>query len=201
MRLIKHNAIENFSFFKKNEKEDLLIQEMSKAFLLYPKATTDILDNCGVQYESKEPQDLSMAIEKHGNNLKMLNKLVRLSFLVNKKGDNNLKGHNRNISYRDVMKEGKPFLKDYQNEMKEATLITRDMMNQEVFSQILGKSVKTYLNMDGGEAKSNTKVTEISITNDGIKIQEKSKNKNWLFITLGLLAVGGGLYWYYKIKK
>jgi hypothetical protein len=201
MRLIKHNAIENFSLFKQNEKEDLLIQEMSKAFLLYPKATTDILDNCGVQYESKEPQDLSMAIEKHGNNLKMLNKLVRLSFLVNRKGDSNLKGHNRNISYRDVMKEGKPFLKDYQNEMKEATLITRDMMNQEVFSQILGKSVKTYLNMDGGEAKSNTKVTEISITNDGIKIQEKSKNKNWLFITLGLLAVGGGLYWYYKIKK
>jgi len=201
MRLIKHNAIENFSLFKQNEKEDLLIQEMSKAFLLYPKATTDILDNCGVQYESKEPQDLSMAIEKHGNNLKMLNKLVRLSFLVNRKGDSNLKGHNRNISYRDVMKDGKPFLKDYQNEMKEATLITRDMMNQEVFSQILGKSVKTYLNMDGGEAKSNTKVTEISITNDGIKIQEKSKNKNWLFITLGLLAVGGGLYWYYKIKK
>jgi hypothetical protein len=75
------------------------------------------------------------------------------------------------------------------------------MMNQEVFSQILGKSVKTYLNMDGGEAKSNTKVTEISISNSGIKIQEKSKNKNWLFITLGLLAVGGGLYWYYKIKK
>jgi hypothetical protein len=201
MRLIKHNAIENFSSFTQNEKEDLLIQEMSKAFLLYPKATIDILDNCGVQYESKEPQDLSMAIEKHGNNLKMLNKLVRLSFLVNRKGDSNLKGHNRNISYRDVMKEGKPFLKDYQNEMKEATLITRDMMNQEVFSQILGKSVKTYLNMDGGEAKSNTKVTEISITNDGIKIQEKSKNKNWLFITLGLLAVGGGLYWYYKIKK
>jgi hypothetical protein len=201
MRLIKHNAIENFSLFKKNEKEDLLIQEMSKAFLLYPKATTDILDNCGVQYESKEPQDLSMAIEKHGNNLKMLNKLVRLSFLVNRKGDSNLKGHSRNISYRDVMKEGKPFLKDYQNEMKEATLITRDMMNQEVFSQILGKSVKTYLNMDGGEAKSNTKVTEISISNSGIKIQEKSKNKNWLFITLGLLAIGGGLYWYYKIKK
>jgi hypothetical protein len=142
-----------------------------------------------------------MAIEKHGNNLKMLNKLVRLSFLVNRKGDSNLKGHSRNISYRDVMKQGKPFLKDYQNEMKEATLITRDMMNQEVFSQILGKSVKTYLNMDGGEAKSNTKVTEISISNSGIKIQEKSKNKNWLFITLGLLAVGGGLYWYYKIKK
>jgi len=201
MRLIKHNAIENFSSFTQNEKEDLLIQEMSKAFLLYPKATTDILDNCGVQYESKEPQDLSMAIEKHGNNLKMLNKLVRLSFLVNRKGDSNLKGHSRNISYRDVMKEGKPFLKDYQNEMKEATLITRDMMNQEVFSQILGKSVKTYLNMDGGEAKSNTKVTEISISNSGIKIQEKSKNKNWLFITLGLLAIGVGLYWHYKIKK
>jgi len=201
MRLIKHNAIENFSSFTQNEKEDLLIQEMSKAFLLYPKATTDILDNCGVQYESKEPQDLSMAIEKHRNNLKMLNKLVRLSFLVNRKGDSNLKGHSRNISYRDVMKEGKPFLKDYQNEMKEATLITRDMMNQEVFSQILGKSVKTYLNMDGGEAKSNTKVTEISISNSGIKIQEKSKNKNWLFITLGLLAIGVGLYWHYKIKK
>ena len=95
MRLIKHNAIENFSSFTQNEKEDLLIQEMSKAFLLYPKATIDILDNCGVQYESKEPQDLSMAIEKHGNNLKMLNKLVRLSFLVNRKGDSKREETNR----------------------------------------------------------------------------------------------------------
>jgi hypothetical protein len=201
MRLIKHNAIENFSSFTQNEKEDLLIQEMSKAFLLYPKATTEILEVCGVQYESKKPEDLSMAIEKHGNNLKMLNKLIRLSFLVNRKGDNNMKGHNRNISYRDVMKEGKPFLKDYQKEMKEATLITRDMMNQEVFSQILGKSVKTYLNMDGGDAKSKSQTTEITLSNDGIKIKEKSGNKTWLWISLGVLAIGGGLYWYYKIKK
>ncbi len=199
MRLIKHNAIENFSSFTKNEKEDLLIQEMSKAFLLYPKATTEILDNCGVSYQSNKPQDLSIAIEKHGNNLKMLNKLVRLSFLVNRKGDNNLKGHNRNISYRDVMKEGKPFLKDYQKEMKEATLLSRDMMNQEVFSQILGKSVKTYLNMDGDQEKSKT--TQITLTNDGIKIQEKSGNKNWLWVSLGILVLGGGLYWYYKVKK
>ncbi len=198
MRLIKHNAIENFSTFTKSEKEDLLIQEMSKAFLLYPKATTDILENCGVEYESKKPEDLSLAIEKHPNNLKMLNKLVRLSFLVNKKGDNNLKGHNRNISYRDVMKEGKPFLKDYQNEMKEATLITRDMMNQEVFSQILGKSVKTYLNMDG-DTKSKT--TQVSISNEGITIKEKNNSKTWLWVSLGILAIGGGLYWYYKIRK
>jgi hypothetical protein len=149
MKLIKHNAIENFSCFTKAEKEDLIIQEMSKMFLLYPRATADILDNCEVSYNSLKPQDLSMAVEKNGNNLKMLNRIIRLSFLVNEKGGKTMINHNRNITYREVMKKGKTLMKEHQEAMKEATLLTRDMMSEEMFSKILGKNVKVYLNLDG----------------------------------------------------
>jgi len=149
MKFIKHNAIDNFSCFTKTEKEDLVIQEMSKMFLLYPRATADILDNCGVTYASLKPKDLSLAVEKNGKNLKMLNRIIRLSFLVNEKGGKTMVGHDRNITYREVMKKGKPLMKEHQEAMKEATLMTREMMSQEMFSKLLGKEVKVYLNLDG----------------------------------------------------
>ena len=196
MKLIKHNAIENFSCFTKAEKEDLIIQEMSKMFLLYPRATADILDNCGVTYDSLKPQDLSLAVEKNGNNLKMLNRIIRLSFLVNEKGGKTMVGHNRNITYREVMKKGKPLMKEHQEAMKEATLLTRDMMSQEMFSKILGKNVKVYLNLDGqGNAEE-----EAPKENTQIVLVEDKKTSPFVWLVIGLAVVGIGWY-YYKSKK
>ena len=99
MILLKHNAIENFASFTKGEKEDLIIQELSKAFMLYPRATADILDTCEIKYKSLKPKDLALAVEQGRDNLKMLNRIVRLSFLVNRKGDNTLKNHNISHSF------------------------------------------------------------------------------------------------------
>jgi hypothetical protein len=192
MRLVKHNAIENFSTFTKREKEDLLIQEMSKAFLLYPRATADVLDICGIEYASIKAQDLTNAIEKNSGDLKMINRVVRISFLVNKKGDVSLKGHDRNISFRNLMKEGAGFLKNHTESMKEATLLTRDMMKERMFSKILGKSVSNYLNMDGANAAQTTedKPTERKF--------EVKKNYTWLII-LAVVAIGG--YMYFKNRN
>jgi hypothetical protein len=196
MKLIKHNAIENFSCFTKEEKEDLIIQEMSKMFLLYPRATADILDNCGVSYDSLKPQDLSLAVEKNGKNLKMLNRIIRLSFLVNEKGGKTMEGHNRNITYREVMKKGKPLMKEHQEAMKEATLITRDMMSQEMFSKILGKNVKVYLNLDG---QGNANENEAPKENEQVIVETK-KTSPLVWLVLGLAVVGIGWY-YYKSKN
>ncbi len=190
MRLVKHNAIDNFSSFTKSEKEDLIIQEMSKAFLLYPQATADILDTCQVEYKSKSPNEFSMAIESHGENLKMLNRLVRLSFLVNKQGDVNMKNHDRNISYRNLMKHQAIFLKKNQDKMKDATLLTRTMMREKIFSKILGKSVEYYLNMDGNGENSKEKQV--------IAEQPLQKSYTWIWV-LGGLSLGA--YLYYKLKS
>lgn len=195
MKFIKHNAIENFSRFTKAEKEDLIIQEMSKMFLLYPKATADILDNCGVTYKSLKPEDLSLAVEKNGKNLKMLNRIIRLSFLVNEKGGKTMVGHDRNMSYRDVMKKGKPLVKEHQEAMKEATLLTRDMMSQEMFSKILGRNVKVYLNLDGqGNAEEEAPKEIVEEVVEGKKISP------FFWVAIGVAVFGIG-WWYYKSKK
>lgn len=195
MKFIKHNAIENFSCFTQAEKEDLIIQEMSKMFLLYPKATADILDNCGVEYKSLKPQDLSLAVEKNGKNLKMLNRIVRLSFLVNEKGEKTMVGHDRQMSYRDVMKKGKPLVKEYQEAMKEATLLTRDMMSQEMFSKILGRNVKVYLNLDGQSTPEEDAPKEIVK-----EVVEDKKTSPFVWVAIAVAVVGLG-WWYVQSRK
>lgn len=195
MKFIKHNAIENFSCFTQAEKEDLIIQEMSKMFLLYPRATADILDNCGVTYKSLKPQDLSIAVEKNGKNLKMLNRIIRLSFLVNEKGGKTMVGHDRNMSYRDVMKKGKPLVKENQEAMKEATLLTRDMMSQEMFSKILGRNVKVYLNLDGQGTPEEEAPKEVEY-----EVVEGKKTSPFVWVAIGIAVVGLG-WWYYKSKN
>jgi hypothetical protein len=194
MKFIKHNAIDNFSCFTKAEKEDLLVQEMSKMFLLYPRATADILDNCGVTYASLKPKDLSLAVEKNGKNLKMLNRIIRLSFLVNEKGGKTMANHDRNITYREVMKKGKPLMKEHQEAMKEATLLTRDMMSQEMFSKLLGKEVKVYLNLDG-QGTPEEAPKEIAK-----EVVEDKKTSPFVWVAIGIAVVGLG-WWYYKSKK
>lgn len=193
MRLIKHNAIDNFSCFPQEEKEDLLIQEMSKMFLLYPRATADILDTCGIKYKSLKPQDLSIAIEKNGKNLKMLNRIIRLSFVVNGTGNTSMKGHNRMISYRDVMKKGKPIVAENKDAMKEATLLTRDLMCEERFSKLLGRNVKTYLNLDGQQDEAPKEIAD--------EVEDKKGIPTWLWVSLGLVVIGVGIYFYKKSKN
>jgi hypothetical protein len=192
MRLIKHNAIENFSSFSEREKQDLLIQEMSKAFLLYPRATADVLDICNVPYESLRAKQLTQAIENNSGNLKMINRVVRISFLVNKQGDGTLKDHDRMVTYRNLMKKGSGFLKNHSDSMKEATLVTRDMMKEKIFSKILGKSVNNYLNLDG------EKPQEEVVTPQNENKSENKNNYTWL-VVLGVIGLGALAY--YKLKK
>ena len=191
MKLIKHNAIENFNSFSIQEKEDLLIQEMSKSFIIFPRAIADVLDQCKIEYKSIKPSDLSRAIESNADDLKMINRIVRISFLVNKSGDNTFKDHNRELSYRNLMRSGSKFVKSHQEEMKEATLITRDLMREKIFSKMLGVEVNHYLNLDGSEEKINNSVSE----------SPESSNKSiWMLLGVSLV-VGFGLWWYMKNKS
>lgn len=186
MRYIKHNAIQNFNQFSPKEKAKLLVEEMSKAYMLYPQAVADVLDSSNIKYESKHPQDLAQAVKSNSDNLKMLNRVIRLSFLVNKDNTNVKPKNNRNIPFREVMREGKSFLKQYPNELKESTLIARDMMKENMYSKVLDKTMTNYLNMDGQEQKS-------------MKLPVPSKNYAATFIVLGIIALG--VIAYYKKYK
>lgn len=196
MILLKHNAIENFSSFTKSEKEDLIIQELSKAFMLYPRATADILETCQIKYNSLKPNDLALAVEQGRENLKMLNRVVRLAFLVNRKGNNSMKGHNRNISFRKVMSEGRAFLDNNKDAMKEATLIARDMMKNKIFSKHLTKSVTAYAALDGGEVlpsySEQKKIAEAP--------PENIKSNKWVWVA-GSALILVAVFYYIKKRK
>jgi hypothetical protein len=104
-------------------------------------------------------------------------------------------GHDRNMSYRDVMKKGKPLVKEHQEAMKEATLLTREMMSQEMFSKILGRNVKVYLNLDGqGNAEEEAPKEIVEQVVEGKKISP------FFWVAIGVAVVGLG-WWYYKSKK
>ena len=163
MRYIKHNAIENFNQFSPKEKAKLLVEEMSKAYMLYPEAIANVLDSCNIKYESKHPQDLADAVKKNSNNLKMLNRIIKLSFLVS---------------------DGKSFLKQYPTELKESTLIARDMMKEKLYSKVLDKTMTKYLNMDGQDTK-NAKLPKQTFATS--------------FVVLGIIAIG--VIAYYKTRK
>ena len=184
MRYIKHNAIENFNQFSPKEKAKLLVEEMSKAYMLYPEAIANVLDSCNIKYESKHPQDLADAVKKNSNNLKMLNRIIKLSFLVNKDGSDAKPKNNREISFREVMSDGKSFLKQYPAELKESTLIARDMMKEKLYSKVLDKTMTNYLNMDGQDTK-NAKLPKQTFATS--------------FVVLGIIAIG--VIAYYKTRK
>ena len=183
MRYIKHNLIENFNQFTPQERASLLIEEMSKAYTLYPEAVANILDSTQVKYQSKHPQDLADAVSQNSGNLKMLNRVIKLSFLVNQDGKVIRPNHKKTISFRDVMRQGTPFLKQYPNELKEATLIARDMMKEDLYSKTLDSTMVNYLNMDGQKPIAPTTTKSMMPT----------------IIILGL--IGFGLFAYYKTKK
>ena len=186
MRYVKHNAIQNFNQFSPKEKAKLLVEEMSKAYMLYPQAVADVLDSCNVKYESRHPQDLAEAVKANSDNLKMLNRVVRLSFLVNKDNNNVKPKNNREIPFREVMREGKSFLKQYPAELKESTLIARDMMKENMYSKVLDKTMTNYLNIDGQQQKN-------------MKLPVPTKSYATTFIVLGIIAIG--VIAYYKKNK
>jgi len=149
MRLVKHNFIENFNDFSQEEREDLLMQEITKAMLLFPNAFKDVFDICQVQYKSTDTNDLAQTILDNNKNLKLINRVVRLSILVNKDGSGDLKHLNRDSSYRQIMSSGKSFLKQHHEIVKESVSTFREMFKQENYSELLNENVQSYLNLDG----------------------------------------------------
>lgn len=151
MRHIKHDFVSNYSTLATDDKKNLLMDEISKAIMLYPQAISDVLDTCGIYYESDSPKHITKAIKDNRDDLKMLNRVVRIAILVNKDGNTNYDKHKRTISHRNLMRKGSEFLKKNQSIIREAVLNTQDALEEKHYVDKLGKFVNVYLNMDGNE--------------------------------------------------
>jgi len=169
MRLVKHNFIENFNDFSQEEREDLLMQEITKAMLLFPNAFKDVFDICEVQYKSTDTNELAQVILDNNKNLKLINRVVRLSILVNKDGSGDLKHLNRNSSYRQIMSSGKSFLKEHHEIVKESVSTFREMFKQENYSELLNENVQSYLNLDGQTEEQDEEPTKTVTTGFSFK--------------------------------
>lgn len=151
MRHIKHDFIANYILTSAEGKRDLLMDEISKAILLYPKAIADVLDTCGIYYKSDEPKELMSAIKTNADDLRMQNRLVKIAILVNRNGSTTYDKHARTISHRNLMRKGSQFLKQHSEIIKELVLLSKESLQDKTYSKRLGKFMDIYLNMDGNE--------------------------------------------------
>jgi hypothetical protein len=192
MKLVKHNVIENYLAFDGEDRLDVIVQELSKVVMMFPKAVTDVFDMCNIKYKTSEPKELQKLIEQNSNDLKMLNKLVKLSLVANMELQN-AKGQNTNQkSFNEMVANKDDYFKENQDIQKDAVLLLRDMFGSKKKTNF-AKEVNEYLNMDGDESQSMSGKPFVS----SIDNTPMAKFKSLLLI--GLLI--GGAYYFIKKNK
>jgi hypothetical protein len=186
MKLVKHDVVENYLAFNNNERIDIILQELSKTIMMFPTAIADILNICNLPFHNN-PQSLRKSIEQNSNNLKMLNKVVKLSLVTNMELQD-AKGQDvSKKKYSDIMLNKKEFLKQNNDIVQDAVLKLREFLNGKN-KENFAKEVNEYLNMDGeNSVESKPFVSSI----DKIKIDVKN--------VLILAVVVAGIY--YLVKK
>jgi len=182
MKLVKHNVAENYFAFDGEERDDLLLQELSKAIITFPRAIKDILDYCDISYKESNLQD---AIQKNASNLKMLNRVVKLSLVTTLELERCKGVVNSEKKYRDIMCDKKHYLSENQDIIKDGVLRLRSFFNNAEKKEQLGKVLNEYLNMDGQE--------EVFVSS----IDKHPVNKTTLILTFVVI----GLVVYYVTKK
>ena len=147
MRLIRHNVIENYLSFNDEEKTDLLLQELSKAILVYPLAMAQVLESCGIDYEEPTPKAVKKAISANADDLKMLNRVTKVLLIttdeLSRRGTNN----DRETPYRELMRDKSQFFKDNGEILKDAVLKLRNTLTS--LNSGFDEQLNMYLNMDG----------------------------------------------------
>lgn len=189
MKFVKHNVVENYFAFDGDDRLDVIVQELSKVVMMFPKAVTDVFDACKIKYETSNPKELQIKIEQNSNDLKMMNRLVKLLLVANIELQESKGKDTDKKSFKDMVANKDDYFKENQDILKDAVLQLRDMFNSKK-KEHFAKEVNEYLNMDGDNTTMNGKPFVSSIDNTPM-----SKLKGLL--VLGLI-VGG---FYYFIKK
>jgi hypothetical protein len=148
MKIVKHDFVENYLSFSEDERQDVLLQEVSKAIMMFPNAIKDILTNEKITPKTNKPNDLLDAIVSNSSNYSLMTKLAKISMVTNMELQKN-KGVDKDISYRKLMNDKSEFLKANEDILKDSVIKFKNMLHQKGYQKKLAQSVNEYLNMDG----------------------------------------------------
>ena len=168
MKIVKHDFVENYLSFSEDERQDILLQEISKAIMMFPNAIKDILTNEKITPKSNKPNDLLDAIVSNASNYDLMTKLAKISMVTNLELQKN-KGSDKDISYRKLMNDKSQFFKENEDILKDSVRKFRSMLHQKGYQKKLAQSVNEYLNMDG----QNTSQATINETQTSVVPQTK----------------------------
>jgi hypothetical protein len=188
MKLVNHDFVQNYLAFSDNERADVLLQELSKAIMMFPKAILDIFKNEDIAPKSNSSQDLLEAIFENAKNASMIQKIAKVTMITNVQ-IKKFKEESENVSYRKLLSDKGDFIKENDDVLKDLSSRLTKMLSQKGYQKHLTQSVNEYLNLDGQQ---NT--TEV-ITPPTTTSVEPKKNYTWLVVG-GLVILGA--YFYFK---
>ena len=148
MKIVKHDFVENYLAFSDDERQDILLQEISKAIMMFPNAIKDILATEKITPKSNSSKDLLDAIVIHSQSPSLANKLAKVSMVTNMELQKN-KGNDKDISYRKLMNDKAEYLKANEDILRDSSYKFRSMLTKKGYQKRLIQSVNEYLNMDG----------------------------------------------------
>ena len=163
MKLVNHDFVENYLAFSDDERADVLLQELSKAIMMFPKAISDVLRNEKVVTSSESANDLLNAIFDNAKNKSLIEKIAKVVMITNVQ-IKKFKEDSENVSYRKLLSDKGDFIKDNDDILKDLTSRLTKMLSQKGYQKHLTQSVNEYLNLDGQPNKITNVVNNMETT-------------------------------------
>jgi hypothetical protein len=182
MKIVKHDFVENYLAFSDDERQDILLQEISKAIMMFPNAIKDILVTEKITPKGNSPKDLLDAIVTNSESPSLANKLAKVSMVTNMELQKN-KGNDKDISYRKLMNDKAEYLKANEDILRDSSYKFRNMLTKKGYQKRLIQSVNEYLNMDGQNTP-----TPITTNNQTQSVTKQGLTKNTTII-LGVVVI------------
>lgn len=179
MKAVRADFLENMSNFNDEDSTGLLLDELTKAFLLFPKASNDILGT-----HDLEPRDLAQKAHKAQDH-KVHERLTKLMLLVNKRdsetGQFENNGDLQDYSMRNLFSRNADFFDQEQENIAAISEQLGECLKSPVSSESIVRNVAEYASFDGNE---------------------KGKNKKWmLYAGIGLVLAVGGYFIYRNMNN
>jgi hypothetical protein len=187
MKLVNHDFVENYLAFSDNERADVLLQELSKAIMMFPKSISDVLRNEKVVTSSESANDLLIAIFDNAKNKSLIEKIAKVVMITNVQ-IKKFKEDSENVSYRKLLSDKGDFIKENDDILKDLSSRLTKMLSQKGYQKHLTQSVNEYLNLDGQQ-------NEVGVQLSTPKSSETKKDYTWLIVG-GVLILGA--YFYFK---
>jgi len=179
MKAVRADLVDNLNAAHDEDGTGLLLDELTKAFLLFPKASNDILGT-----RDLDPKDLAHKAHKNGDT-KICERLTKLMLLVNKRdsetGQFEATGELQGYSMRNLFSRNSTYFDSEKENIEAIADSLSEVLRNPSSAVDIGKNVDDYANFDG---------------------KKDSANRKRTWIIVGLVAVGIlGAYGYYKFRS